>query len=71
MVEDILVSQTELGGVDIEREAAAVLGECSKLPPMLIVGSLVEGERERAGAIVDVAVNIEDKGKGDLAVGGV
>ena len=62
-VEDIgTISQTTGWELGIDIDLIPVFGERNKL----VVGSLVDGERERVG-VVDVAVSSVE-GKGDLAV---
>jgi hypothetical protein len=59
---DVAVSQTTGWESGVDCELVPVLGECSRL----LIGSRLEGERERIG-VADVAVsNVE--GKGDLDV---
>ena len=56
------VSQTTGWELGVHIEVVPVLGECNRL----LIGSRLEGERERVG-VADVAVsNVE--GKGDLDV---
>ena len=58
------VSQTTGWGIGVDIEVVPVLGECIRL----LIGSRLDGERERMG-VADVAVsNVELKGDLDFVI---